>query len=64
MDAPIINKVSESGLITLDLEIFYPAENIVAFDLAPFLFRGLILKKRNSGMLCRSMIGINTTKRW
>lgn len=46
MEAPIINKVSESGLITLDLEIFYPAEDIVAFDLAPFLFRGLILKEK------------------
>ncbi len=42
----IINKVSESGLLTIDLEAYFPKEEIVAFDLAPFLFRGLILKEK------------------
>jgi Protein of unknown function (DUF2480) len=42
----IKNKVSESGLLTIDLEAYYPREEIVAFDLAPFLFRGLILKEK------------------
>ncbi len=44
----IKNKVAESGIITLDLEQFIPKkETIVIFDLAPFLFRGLILREKD-----------------
>lgn len=43
----IINKVAESGLITLDLEEFYPNEEIVAFDLKEYLFMGMILKEKD-----------------
>jgi hypothetical protein len=46
MEGPIINKVSESGLVTLDLEEFYPKEEIVTFDMKDFLFMGLILKEK------------------
>lgn len=46
MDA-IINKVAESGLITLDLETYYPQQPIVPFDLKEFLFMGLILKEKD-----------------
>lgn len=46
MEGPIINKVSESGLITLDLEEYYPKEQIVTFDMKDFLFMGLILKEK------------------
>jgi hypothetical protein len=41
----LINKVAQSGLITIDLEDFFPAENVLEFDLKDFLFRGLILKE-------------------
>lgn len=41
----LINKVAQSGLITLDLEDFFPKEEIVSIDLKDFLFRGLILKE-------------------
>ena len=41
----LFNKVAQSGLITLDLEDFFPKEAIVAFDIKEFLFRGLILKE-------------------
>ncbi len=41
----LVNKVAQSGLITLDLEDFFPKEAIVAFDIKEFLFRGLILKE-------------------
>ena len=41
----LINKVAQSGLITIDLEDFFPKEEIIAFDLKDFLFRGLILKE-------------------
>jgi len=46
MEEILINKVSESGLLTIDLEAYFPSEEIVAFDLTPFLFRGLILKEK------------------
>jgi hypothetical protein len=42
-----INKVSESGIITLDLEKFFSSTPIVSFDLKPFLFMGLILKEKD-----------------
>jgi Protein of unknown function (DUF2480) len=47
MESAIVNKVAESGLVTLDLEKYIPQEEIVAFDLTPFLFRGLILKEKD-----------------
>lgn len=43
----IVNKVAESGLITLDLEAFYPHDEILAFDLKDHLFMGLILKEKD-----------------
>lgn len=46
MSDTIINKVAESGLITLDLEAYYPTEEIVVFDLKPYLFMELILKEK------------------
>ena len=42
----IVNKVAESGLITLDLETLYPQEEILGFDLKDHLFMGLILKEK------------------
>jgi Protein of unknown function (DUF2480) len=47
MAEEIINKVSQSTLLTLDLEQFYPKENIRIFDLKPFLFMDLILKEKD-----------------
>ena len=42
----IINKVAQSGLYTLDLEDYYPKEEIVVFDLKPLLFMEMILKEK------------------
>ncbi len=42
----IVNKVAESGIITLDLADFYPENEIKIFDLKDFLFMGLILKEK------------------
>lgn len=47
MQETIVNKVAESGLLTLDLEIFYPKGEIVVFDLKDYLFMGLILKEKD-----------------
>ena len=44
----IVNKVAESGIITLDLTEYQPKENLlVAFDLKPFLFREMILREKD-----------------
>ena len=43
----IVNKVAESGIITLNLEDFYPKEEILVFDLKDHLFRGLILREKD-----------------
>jgi len=47
MEDLIVNKVAESGLITLDLEAFYPKEETAVFDLKEHLFMGLILKEKD-----------------
>jgi hypothetical protein len=43
----LVNKVANSGLITLDLEQFLPKGSIMTFDLKDFLFMGLILKEKD-----------------
>jgi len=47
MSEAIINKVSDSGLITLDLEQYYPREEVILYDLKDYLFMGLILKEKD-----------------
>jgi hypothetical protein len=47
MDEAIINKVSESGLVTINLEDFYPTEEVAVFDMKDYLFMGLILKEKD-----------------
>jgi hypothetical protein len=43
----IINKVANSGLLTIDLETFYPKEEVVSFDLKEYLYMELILKEKD-----------------
>jgi len=47
MEEVIINKVAESGLVTIDLEEYYPKEESAVFDLKDYLFMGLILKEKD-----------------
>jgi hypothetical protein len=47
MSDEIVNKVASSGLVTLDLETYYPKVEIVVFDLKPHLFMELILKEKD-----------------
>ena len=47
MEDVIVNKVAESGLITIDLEEYYPKEETMVFDLKDHLFMGLILKEKD-----------------
>ncbi len=42
-----VNKVAESGILSIDLEAYYPKEAIKIFDLKDYLFMGLILKEKD-----------------
>jgi hypothetical protein len=44
---PIVNRVDESGLITFNLEDYFPKTDIIVFDLKPFLFQELILREKD-----------------
>ena len=47
MSEMIVNKVSDSALVTLNLEEFYPAAETALFDMKDHLFMGLILKEKD-----------------
>jgi hypothetical protein len=47
MENEFVNKVAESGLVTLDLEKYIPKEEMTVFDLKEFLFMGMILKEKD-----------------
>lgn len=46
MGETIVNKVANSGLISLNPEDYFPKEEILLFDLKDHLFMGLILKEK------------------
>ncbi|MEO7531859.1 MAG: DUF2480 family protein [Sediminibacterium sp.] len=46
MSEVFVNKVAESGLISFDLEEYYPKGPIKIFDLKEYLFMELILKEK------------------
>ncbi len=45
--AEFINKVAESGIVTLNLEDHYPKDDVAVFDMKDHLFMGLILKEKD-----------------
>ncbi len=47
MEDAIVNKVAQSGLVTLDLEEWYPEGKRVAYDIKDNLFMGMILKEKD-----------------
>ena len=47
MQTTFVNKVAESSIITLNLEDYYPKEEVTVFDLKEYLFMGLILKEKD-----------------
>lgn len=45
--APLVNRVANSGLITINLEHYWPKADIVTFDIKDYLFMELILKEKD-----------------
>ncbi|MCB0661551.1 MAG: DUF2480 family protein [Saprospiraceae bacterium] len=46
-EKPLVNRVAQSGLIVINLGDYFPGEDIVAFDLADYLFKGFVLKEKD-----------------
>lgn len=46
-DNILINRVANSSLKVFNLENYYPSQEVVDFDLKPFLFKELILKEKD-----------------
>lgn len=43
----LVNKVAQSGIITLDMETMVKKNEILDLDISQFLFRGLLLKEKD-----------------
>jgi hypothetical protein len=54
IDKPLVNRVAESGLITLNLEDFFPKEPVAVFDIKNYLFMELILKEKDFREACKN----------
>ncbi len=46
-DKPLVNRVAKSGIITINLEKYFPKEEILVFDIKDHLFRGLLLREKD-----------------
>ncbi len=46
-EKPLVNRVANSGLITLNLEDHYPTSTISSLDIKQFLFKELLLKEKD-----------------
>jgi len=44
---PIVNRVANSRLVTINLEDFYPIGERVLFDIKDWLYEGLVLKEKD-----------------
>ncbi|MDX1476475.1 MAG: DUF2480 family protein [Saprospiraceae bacterium] len=46
LDKPLVNRVAQSGLITIDLETFVMPVDYAHFDLKDYLYQGLVLREK------------------
>jgi len=46
-EKPLVNRVAQSGLVTINLENYFPAGEVVPFDLKDYLFKELLLKEKD-----------------
>jgi len=44
---PLVNRVAASGLITINLEDFFPTKEVVVFDIKDYLYMELMLKEKD-----------------
>lgn len=46
-EGPLVNRVAKSPLTTINLEEYYPQQDIVELDISQYLFKGLLLKEKD-----------------
>ncbi|MCH2023008.1 MAG: DUF2480 family protein [Saprospiraceae bacterium] len=46
-DKPLVNRVAKSGIVTINLEDYFPQNEILEFDITDYLFKGLILREKD-----------------
>lgn len=46
-DNTLVNRVASSGLITIDLGDFFPENEVMSFELSPYLYKGMVLKEKD-----------------
>ena len=51
----LINRVAASAIVSLNMEEFYPQEERIQFDLADYLFQGLVLREKEFRAALKSM---------
>jgi hypothetical protein len=64
MQDAFINKVAESGIITINLEDLMVKEEPVVFDLKDFLFMGLILREKDFREALKQLDLVNYKKKY
>jgi len=47
MEKPLVNRVAQSSLKTINLEDYFPAQEVVAFDIKEYLFMEMVLKEKD-----------------
>jgi len=47
MEQALVNRVANSGIVTINMENYFPEVELVELDLKDFLFQGLILKEKD-----------------
>ncbi len=55
MDKPLVNRVANSGIQTINLEQFYPNVEFEEIDIKDYLFKGLILREKEFRQELKSM---------
>jgi hypothetical protein len=43
----IVNRIAKSGIITIDLDLYFPQDPIIPFDIKDWLWQGLVLKEKD-----------------
>lgn len=60
----LINRVAASAIVSLNMEEFYPQEERVNFDLADYLFQGLVLREKEFRAALKVLDWYQFTGKW
>lgn len=60
----IVNRVSSSAIVSINMEEFYPQEERIVFDLKSFLFHELVLREKDFRQNLRDLDWSNYSNKW